>query len=704
MSDTPLTFPENRLAQESSLYLRQHARNPVDWFPWGAEALDTARQLNRPIFLSIGYSACHWCHVMEHESFENPDTAAIMNAHFVCIKVDREERPDIDQIYMTALQVMTREGGGWPLSVFLTPELKPFYAGTYFPPDNRYGRNRPSFPKLLRTIREAWETTPDQLRGQANEVTHYLQSIGDLQADAGDLKPSHLRHALDQLRRSFDASYGGFGEAPKFPHAIELRLLLRGWKRFDDDTPLEMVKITLEKMGRGGIYDHLGGGFARYSVDARWLVPHFEKMLYDNALLLAAYVDGWHVTGEDEFRRTAEETIDYLRREMTAPNGAFFSTQDADSEGEEGKFYVWSFAEVQSLLDGETAKTFCYVYGVTPEGNFEGRNILHRAKSDEQDARMLGIPLDLLQTQLAQARGKLFAVRSQRIWPGRDEKILTSWNALMISSLAHAGATLQRPDVIAMAVRAAEAILTAMRRPDGQLYRTMSMATAPKLNAYLEDYAFLIAALIELHQATYEPRWIVTACELCEVMIGRFADPSGPGFYFTAIDHEALISRNKDSHDGSMPSGNSMAAMALLRLGALIDRADWTTRAVGTINAFLPLIQRSPTAAGQMLCAYDFHLGPQEQITILGHAGDAETQRALAVVRQGYHPNRLVVFHDPASGPAPVDVLPWLRDRPMLDGVTCYICRDQVCAAPIVGAAAFAAELGHAGDELREAF
>jgi uncharacterized protein YyaL (SSP411 family) len=684
MSDTTAV---NRLAGETSLYLRQHARNPVDWYPWGEEAIRRARELDRPIFLSVGYSACHWCHVMEHESFENPEIAKVLNDHFVSVKVDREERPDLDQIYMTAHQLLTREGGGWPLSVFLTPDLTPFFAGTYFPPDDRYAPHRPSFPKLLAAIVEAWQTKRDQLAEVGRQVAEHLSQMGESEAAEGDLSDALLRNALRALKRSHDPVHGGFGHQPKFPHAVDLRLLLRVARRFDADDAVQMVRLTLEKMARGGMYDQVGGGFHRYSVDAHWLVPHFEKMLYDNALLPPAYVEAFQLTGDPFYRHVACETLDYVLREMTSPAGAFYSTQDADSEGEEGKFYVWSEKEIDDILGDELAPLAKSVFGVTGHGNFEGHNILFRSKTDEQDARLNRLGLEEFRDKLGRIKCKLYGERAKRVWPGRDEKILTSWNGLMIAAFAQAGAVLGVPKYVEAAVKAADFVLTRMRDPGGRLYRTAGADQPPKLAGYLEDYAYSADALVTLYEATFDPRWLRAAIELAEVMLKHFADERGGGFFYTADDHERLIARTKDLHDGSLPSGNAMAVTALLRLAALTGRRDFRDRAVQTLKAYRGLMDEHPAAAGQMLVALDFHLGPVDEVAIVGPKGDPETERVLAAVRSKFRPGRVVAFHDPAAGPPPPEV-GLLADKPMRGTVTTYVCRDFACREPLLGAEA----------------
>jgi uncharacterized protein YyaL (SSP411 family) len=680
----------NRLVHETSPYLRQHAHNPVDWYPWGPEALRRARELDRPIFLSIGYSACHWCHVMEHESFEDPEIAALLNEHFVSIKVDREERPDLDQIYMAAVQRLTQQGG-WPMSVFLTPDLKPFYGGTYFPPDDRYGR--PSFRRVLEQLIEFWRERREDVQSAADQLTGQLQGHLDIQAGAGEVGADLLPHALAYLSRAFDRTYGGFGSAPKFPHPMDLRLLLRLWQRSGDSVPLDMVRSTLDHMARGGIYDHLGGGFHRYSTDERWLVPHFEKMLYDNALLTVAYAEALQATGEPFYREVIEETLAYVTREMTSPEGFFYSTQDADSEGVEGKFFVWSAAEIEQVLGKDLADVFGYVYGVTSEGNWEGHNILNRAKTYEQDARMLRIPEAELRRQLAEARRRLFEVRSRRVWPGRDEKGLTSWNGLMLGAFALAAQVLDRPEYAAAAARAADFLLSRMRTPDGRLLRTCSAGSAPKLNAYLEDYSFLIDGLVSLYEATFAPRWLEAALDLAEVMIDQFWDSAGHGFFYTGKDHEALIARTKDPHDSSVPSGNSVAVAALLRLHRLTGRLDLLHKAEATLRLFQGLMAEAPYVAGQMLIALDFYLGPAEEIAVVGEEGAEETRRVLRAIRGGFRPNKVVAFKSVGGGDKVEELIGLLAGKGAAGPVTTYVCRNFACEAPLVGAEAAEAAL-----------
>jgi uncharacterized protein YyaL (SSP411 family) len=676
----------NRLAQETSPYLKQHAHNPVDWRPWGPEALARARELDRPIFLSIGYSACHWCHVMEHESFEDEETARILNEHFISIKVDREERPDLDQIYMTAVQLMTGQGG-WPMSMFLTPDLKPFYGGTYFPPEDKYGR--PGFKTLLRALVDAWKNRRAEVDQVAAEQTERVQAAGLVQTEAGDLDAGLLRNAVTRLSNAFDPSRGGFGTAPKFPHPMELRLLLRAWKRFHNDDALGMVRLTLDHMARGGIYDQLGGGFHRYSTDERWLVPHFEKMLYDNALLALTYLETFQATGEPFYRRIVEETLNYVWREMTSPEGPYYSTQDADSEGEEGKYFVWSAKEIECVLGKDLAETFCYVYDVSADGNWEGGNILHRGKTDTQDARLLHVEEGELQLRLAEAKRKLLEVRGRRVRPGRDEKILTAWNGLMIDAFAQAAEALDMPEYADAAAKAADFLLQTMRTSDGRLLRTISAGAEPKLNGYLEDYSFLINALVSLYEATFDLRWIEAAIDLTQVMIEQFWDPVDGGFYYTGRDHEKLIVRTKNPSDNAIPSGNSMAVTALLRLAKLTGRMDLQEKAEATLRLFRGLMATHPMAAAQILSALDFQLGLVQEFAVVGDPAEQETRRVLRAIRGGFRPHKVVALKNPGADDVKTDeVLPLLQGKTAMGVVTTYVCQDFACQAPLVGSEA----------------
>ncbi len=685
----PASF-SNRLAHEASLYLRQHAHNPVDWYPWGPEALERARRLDRPIFLSIGYSACHWCHVMEHESFEDPEVGRILNEHFVPIKVDREERPDLDQVYMTAVQLLTGQGG-WPMSMFLTPDQKPFFGGTYFPPDERHGR--PSFKRVLLAVATAWKERRQEVVESSGQIAEQVRIADRLAPGEGELPPKLIEDAALHLGRAFDRTYGGFGSAPKFPHPMDLRLLLRAWKRFGNEEARDMTQLTLEKMAAGGIYDHLGGGFHRYSTDARWLVPHFEKMLYDNALLAVTYLEGYQALGDPLFREVVEETLGYVLREMTSPAGPFFSTQDADSEGEEGKFYVWSEEEIVRVLGPELADLVGDVYGLTPGGNWEGHTILSRAKTLSQVARLRHTDEADLRRRLGEARRVLYEARSRRVWPTRDEKILTAWNGLVIDALAQAAAVLQSRAFAAAADRAADFLLRHMRSPDGRLLRTCRVGSPAKLNGYLEDYSFLINGLVSLYEATFAPARLEQALELVEVMIEDFWDPAEAGFFYTGRHHETLLARNKDPHDSSLPSGNSMAVTALLRLGKLTGRLDLKEKARATLHLYRGLMRQSPLAAGQMLIGLDFCLGPTQEFAVVGETGSQEVDRVLRAIFGRFRPNKVVALKAPGEDGNLARLIPLLAGKTLGRTVSTYVCEDFACRAPLEGAEAAEAAL-----------
>jgi uncharacterized protein len=634
----------NRLAGETSPYLLQHKDNPVDWYPWGEEALARAREEDKPILLSIGYSACHWCHVMERESFENDETARLMNDRFVAIKLDREERPDLDAIYMEACQAMTGSGG-WPLNVFLTPEQVPFYAGTYFPPEARGGM--PSWTQVLGAVYDAWEEHEPEIRAGGQKIAERLQGGALLQPSKEEMDASALGEAIQRLRDSYDPAYGGFGGAPKFPPASAIEFLLRRGET-------EMTSHTLRAMASGGMYDQVGGGFARYSVDAHWLVPHFEKMLYDNALLARAYLHGWLVTGDQLFREVCCETLDWALREMRAPEGGFYSALDADSEGVEGRFYVWSLDDLVELVGEEAASWF----GASAGGNFEGANILVRGEG-EPDGR-------------ASWRERLYQARSKRVWPGLDDKRLASWNALMISALAEAGAVLDRADYLEAASRAADFVLGQMRDSDGRLLRTWKDGQG-KLNAYLEDHAFLVEALLTLYESTFEPRWFAAARELADTMIERFADEENGGFFETSVDHERLVARRKDLEDHPIPSGNSSAAYGLFRLAALTGEHDYERRAVSVLRLLHALAPQHPQAFGHLLQAMDFHFARVKEVALVGEDA-APLER---VVRGAFRPHLVLAGGKP-------DGVPLLQDREPVDGrAAAYVCEDFTCQMPV---------------------
>ncbi|MBX9654179.1 thioredoxin domain-containing protein [bacterium] len=685
MSDEKHT---NRLAHETSPYLLQHAHNPVDWYPWGKEALEVSRAQGKPIFLSIGYSACHWCHVMERESFENPATAQVMNELFINVKVDREERPDLDQIYMTATQLITQHGG-WPMSVWLTPDLKPFYAGTYFPPEPRHGM--PAFVTICRYLSDAWMNRRQEVLEAADDVTRRVDLQNQVTAGSDMPTTSMIKESARELERYFDRRYGGLGTAPKFPHSTELRLLLRAAARTKDHDYRSLVELTLDHMIRGGIYDQLGGGFHRYSVDAHWLVPHFEKMLYDNALIPLACHEAAQATEDPALRQSfsnaVEETLNYVLREMTSPEGPFYSTQDADSEGEEGKFFVWSRAEVIGELGEDLGSTFCYAYDVSEGGNWEHSNILHLAKPMDQTAKLLGITEEDLSRRLKVGREKLFEVRSKRIAPGRDEKVLTSWNGMMIDTLAVVDGGRRGPYAQA-AINAANFLLNKMRTPEGKLYRTYKDGRS-RLNGYLEDYSYLANGLVSLYEATFDRRWIDEALAVVGVMIDEFWDEEDGGFFYTGKTHEELIARGKDPHDGAIPSGNSMAATALARLTKLTGREDLFEKTDRTLRLFSGVMKQSPMAAAQMMIALSIHQGPTREIVLVGDPHSNDVQDGLAILRNRFIPDKVVALRRPGVSEEEIGSIALLAGKKESgSGLTTYICENFTCQEPLQGAQA----------------
>ena len=691
----------NRLISETSPYLLQHAHNPVNWYPWGEEALQKAQQEDKPILLSIGYSACHWCHVMERESFENEEIAALMNQHFVSIKVDREERPDIDAIYMQAVQALT-QSGGWPMTVFLTPDGRPFYGGTYYPPhDRRYGPQvMPGFVRILESMSEAYTNNRKAVEEQAHQLADYLQrrSGSPFRASetssAGTPPLELLAVASQALAKEFDSVNGGFGDRPKFPSTMSLELLLRIYLHqvageITDTEPgqsqstllLKIIEQSLQHMANGGIYDQLGGGFHRYSVDAEWLVPHFEKMLYDNALLSRIYLHTYIVTGNPFYGRIVEETLDYIVREMTAPNGGFYSTQDADSEGEEGKFFTWTSAEIQPALLPEDAPLFMRYYDVTKQGNFEGKNILHVEQDAATVASQLGVSLETLQNALKRSREMLFKAREQRIKPGRDEKVLTSWNGLMLRSFAEAARYLHRPDYLAVAVQNAEFLLKALR-PDNRLLRTYKDGHA-HLKGYLEDYTFLADGLLSLYEASFDTRWFAEARALMNQAITLFADEQNGGFFDTGSDHETLISRPKDIMDNATPAGNSVAIDVLLRLATFTGEDAYRQRADDYLSPLGDIMVQHPQAFGHILGAFDFALSAAKEFAVIGDPHSTDTRALLEVLNERYMPNSVLASAAPDNDTAS-HIVPLLADRPLKDGkATAYVCQNFTCQAPV---------------------
>jgi uncharacterized protein YyaL (SSP411 family) len=666
----------NNLINETSPYLLQHAHNPVDWYPWGETALKKAREENKPILLSIGYSACHWCHVMEHESFEDEEIAQLMNENFVNIKVDREERPDLDQIYMSAVQMMTGHGG-WPMTMFLTPDGVPFYGGTYFPPEDRY--NIPGFPRILLSVAEAYRSQQDQVASTATTMLGELRRVGLAEASRELLTTEILDGAFRRISSNYDRTNGGFGGAPKFPPAMNLEFFLNTWHRTGSTEALEMVQHSARKMAEGGMYDQLGGGFHRYSVDARWLVPHFEKMLYDNALLSRFYLHLYQVTRDPQARRVTEETLDYVVREMTDADGGFYSSQDADSEGEEGKFFVWSRADILRVLGEADGKLFCDFFNVTEGGNFEGENILNITSSLENVATRHNLSVEQLQAVIVNGRQKLFDLREQRIKPGRDEKVLTAWNGLMLASFAEASATLDRSDYLRVAEANARFLLNRLQK-DGLMLRTYKDGAA-KLNAYLEDYACLIHGLISLYEATGTLMWIEAAVSLADKMIEQFWDENDGAFFFTGKSHEQLIVRSKEFMDNATPSGNSIATLSLLRLGLLTGNEDYRRRATAVLRLMADQIRRYPSAFGFALGALDFYLDSPLEVVIVGSA-EPLLDDLLRALRQTYLPNRVIALcsrdHEQAAALVPL----FIGRNTLATQPTAFVCRANTCRTP----------------------
>jgi uncharacterized protein YyaL (SSP411 family) len=675
------------LINETSPYLLQHAHNPVDWYPWGPEALARAKGEDKPILLSVGYSACHWCHVMEHESFENKVIAAQMNENFVCIKVDREERPDLDSIYMTAVQAMTGRGG-WPMTVFLTPDGKPFYGGTYYPPEDRMGM--PGFPRVLKAVSDAYRSRRSEVLLGTQTLLQQMRQLAQISQGVEPLTTEALSLAYHGLSSSFDDQHGGFGTEPKFPQPMTYEFLLRQYLRTQDPAALDMVTLTLDRMASGGIYDHLGGGFHRYSVDTYWLVPHFEKMLYDNALLVRLYLHAYQVTGKPLYRRVVEETLDYVLREMTSPEGGFYSAQDADSEGIEGKFYVWRPEEVIEVLGKEDGGLVNRYFGVTTHGNFEGHTILNVREDSAEVLEKAGLPEERASEFLVRIKGKLLAVRSRRVPPARDDKVLTAWNALMIAAFAEAANVLNRPDYAAAAEKNASLLLGRLRQ-DGRLLRTYKDGKA-KLNGYLEDYAFLINGLIAVHEATFGARWLKEAIGLADAMVDLFWDERSGQFYDTGRDHEELLMRPREVTDNAIPSGNSMAAESLLRLAVYTGNQEFQRKAAAALRSVRELMVRYPTGAGHWLCALDFYLSKPKEIVIVGRRGAADTKALVAEVFRHHTPNKaLLGLQDDGDD---LDGLPLAEGRTMLrDQATAYVCEGYVCQLPVTAPKALAGQL-----------
>ncbi|HEX9408123.1 MAG TPA: thioredoxin domain-containing protein [Methylomirabilota bacterium] len=677
----------NRLAGESSPYLLQHRHNPVDWYPWSPEAFERARAEDKPLLLSVGYSACHWCHVMERESFENEGIAALMNQLFVNVKVDREERPDVDQIYMQAVQSMTGHGG-WPMTVFLTPEGVPFYGGTYFPPEDRHGM--PAFPRLIQGVAEAYRARRGEVVEAGKQLLEQMKQGERLRGSATILTDDILFSAYQALSGDFDAREGGMGRAPKFPQPMNWELLLRVWKRTGNARALEMVRLTLTKMARGGMYDQLGGGFHRYSVDGQWLVPHFEKMLYDNGQLASLYLHGWLATGDVEYRRICEETLDYILREMTHPSGGFFSAQDADSEGVEGKFFVWTPEEITAALpDAEMARAALVYWGADDEPNFEGHSILFVPRDPARIAEELAISVDRLAGLIAEARRRLYAIRETRIHPGLDDKVLAAWNGLALAAFAEAGRALGRPDYIAAAVKNATFITTQMK--DGERLLRSWKDGPSRIKGYLEDYAMVGAGLLVLYEATFDRRWLDESRRLAEEALLLFWDASEEKFFDTGADQETLVVRPRNLFDNAVPSGTSVAIEWLLKLAVLFGEDRYEALALKALRPMADLLTRYPSGFGRYLSALDFHLGPVAEVALVWPDGSGPGNLAETAFGR-YMPNRVVVGA-PAGSPAGMG-LPLLGDRPAINGKpTAYVCRRYVCQLPVTDSAGLVTQL-----------
>jgi uncharacterized protein len=677
----------NRLILQSSPYLQQHAHNPVNWYPWGDEAFETARKLGRPVLLSIGYSTCHWCHVMEEESFEDEEIARYLNENYVAIKVDREERPDIDAVYMSAVQALTG-AGGWPMTIWLTPDRRPFYGGTYFPARDGDHGARIGFLTLLKKLKAVYYEQPDKVAASAMQLARVIRQMLAPGLDTKDLPNAQvLQAAMDAYRGGFDSSYGGTTGAPKFPSSLPIRFLLRYHRRTGDERSLAMATLTLEKMADGGIYDHVGGGFHRYSTDDRWLVPHFEKMLYDNALLVMAYLEGYQVTGKKDFARVARETLRYVERDMTSPEGAFYSATDADSMNpgghrKEGWFFTWTPAEIETVLGGSRARIVEAYYAVTPKGNFEGRNVPNTPKSLDQVAKDVMLSPRKVAAVINESKDLLYAARAKRSQPLRDEKILTAWNGLMISAFSRAALVFGDSDYAERAARAADFVLTKIRK-NGRLQRSFKDGNAHH-DGYLDDYAFLTAGLLDLYETTSDPRWLEEAIALDRVLETHYEDKQAGGFFLTSDHHEALLAREKPSYDGAEPSGNSVEALNLLRLYEFTTQDHYRVRAERTLRAFGQVLKRSPTAMSEMLLAVDYWLDTPKEIVIVAPKSRADAEPFLAQLRRVFVPNRvLVVVTSGQDLTAQAKLVPLVEGKLAQSGrATAYVCERWVCRLP----------------------
>ncbi len=678
---------QNKLAGEKSPYLLQHAGNPVDWYPWSEEAFEKAREENKPVFLSIGYSTCHWCHVMAHESFEDPEVARLINETFVSVKVDREERPDLDMVYMTVCQAMTGSGG-WPLTIIMTPDKEPFFAATYIPKQTGFGRS--GMLDLIPQVKSVWSARHVEVLSSAHEITKALQKSA-LETPGEELNESVLHAAYDHLAERFDEQHGGFGSAPKFPTPHNLLFLLRYWRRTGSEKALQIVDKTLLAMRHGGIYDHIGFGFHRYSTDRQWLVPHFEKMLYDQALLATAYTEAYQATGREEYTQTAREVFTYVLRDMTAPEGGFYSAEDADSEGEEGKFYLWTYDEIHGILSAEEAELAVKVFSISKDGNFadeisrikSGRNILHLTGPVDKLASELGMPVNELRRDMEEIRQKLFAYRKNRIHPHKDDKILTDWNGLMIAALAKGAQVFDEPGYTNAARSAADFILNNLRSPEGRLLHRYRDGEAA-LTANIDDYAFFIHGLLELYEATFEVNYLMTALELNRDLLQHFRDNDNGGFYFTADDGETLLFRQKEIYDGAIPSGNSIAMLNLLRLGRITGNADLEHEAVRIGRAFQAKVSQLPSAHTQLLVAIDFLAGPSYEVVIAGHSQSDDTKEMIAAIRSRFIPNKIVILRPTEEKTPDIDdIATFARSHASDNGkATAYVCAGYNCKLP----------------------
>jgi len=677
----------NHLINETSPYLRQHAHNPVDWYPWGPEAFERAQRENKPIFLSIGYSTCHWCHVMAHESFEHPEVARLMNEAFVSIKVDREERPDIDNVYMSACQVMTGSGG-WPLSIIITPDKKPFFAATYIPREGRFGLI--GMMELIPHIRELWATRRGEALSLSNKIATVLQQTSQ-DTPGEELDEATLELTYEQLAKRFDGQHAGFSGAPKFPTPHNLLFLLRYWKRSGNKAALDMVEKTLQAMRRGGIYDHVGFGFHRYSTDSQWLVPHFEKMLYDQAMLAMAYTEAYQATGKEDYGKTAREIFTYVLRDMTALEGGFCSAEDADSEGEEGKFYLWTQEEVRQALGNEEADFVAKVFNIEKDGNFaeqatrrrSGVNILHLTKALGELTSDLNLSQQDLQAHLEGIRQKLFAYREKRVHPMKDDKILTDWNGLMIAALAKGAQAFDEPEYAEAACRAADFILGNMRKPDGRLLHRYRDGQAG-VEANLDDYAFLVWGLIELYEAIFDARHLEVALELTSDMVRHFWDEDGGGLYLTPDDGESLFVRKKEIYDGAIPSGNSVAMLNLLRLWRMTATSALEEKAARIGSAFSGSVKQSPSAHAQLMVALDFGIGPCYEVVIAGNAQAEDTKAMVKALRTRFLPNKVVLLNPgERESPEIAKLAEFTKNQSSIEGkATAYVCLNYNCKLP----------------------